>query len=89
VFWAAFPGNQLALDDVVAEGEQVACRFTVQGVHRGDLQGIPPTGKDVRVDGITILRFAGGKCVERWNQADFLGLLHQLGAIPAPGQAGQ
>jgi len=50
--------------------------------------GIPPTGKQVTMTGITILRFAGGKCVERWSEADFLGLLQQLGVVPPMGQAG-
>lgn len=84
--WAAFPGNQLTIDDAVAEGDEVAVRFTLRGVHRGAFMGIPPTGKEITLTGITILRFAGGRCVERWNQADFLGLLQQLGAVPAPAQ---
>ncbi len=85
-FWAAFPDCVLTLDDVIAEGDQVACRFVVHATHQGTFQGIPPTGKQVTLPGMTILRFVGGKCVERWSQADFLGLLQQLGALPAPGQ---
>jgi predicted ester cyclase len=83
-FCAAVPGSQLTLDGIVAEGDEVATRFTLRGTHRGELMGVPATGKDVTVPGITILRFAGGKCVERWSQADFLGMLQQIGAIPAP-----
>jgi steroid delta-isomerase-like uncharacterized protein len=82
-FWAAFPGSQLSFEDVVVEGDRVAVRFVVRGTHRGAFMGVPPTGKEVAVPGITILRFAGGKCVERWNQADFLGLMQQLGVLPA------
>lgn len=82
--WVAFPGSRLTLDDVVAEGDEVACRFTLRATHGGEFNSIPPTGKQIVVTGITILRFADGKCVERWNQADFLGLLQQLGAVPTP-----
>lgn len=82
--WAALPGCQISIDDLLAEGDQVVCRFTLRGTHRGELMGVPGTGKDVEIAGITILRFADGKCVERWNQADFLGLLRQIGAVPAP-----
>jgi predicted ester cyclase len=83
-FVAALPGCQLSIEGVVSEGDQVACRFTVRGTHQGELMGVPATGKDVTVPGITIMRFVNGKCIERWNQADFLGMLQQIGAIPAP-----
>src|SRR5262249_52792891 len=73
-FWAAFPGAQLVFEDVFATADRVACRFVVQATHRGPFQGIPSTGKQISLPGITILRFAEGKCVERWSQADFLGL---------------
>jgi steroid delta-isomerase-like uncharacterized protein len=87
--WAAFPNPRLSLDDVITEGDKVACRFTMQATHKGEFMGIPPTGKEVKVPGITILRFSGGKCVERWNQADMLGWMQQLGVVPAPGQGGE
>lgn len=53
----------------------------------GTFMGIPPTGKRVKVSGIDIFRMADGKIVERWAEIDTLGMLHQLGAIPAPPQA--
>lgn len=86
-FWAAFPGSRITLEDVVSEGDKVACRFTLRATHGGEFNGIPATGREVSLPGITVLRFAGGKCVERWSQADFLGLMQQLGVIPAPEQA--
>src|SRR5437763_17057692 len=52
--------------------------------HRGAFMGVPATGKRIEFGGITILQFRSGRCVERWSQADFLGVLQQLGAIPAP-----
>ena len=86
-FWAAFPDARLTVEDVLTEGDRLACRFVVRGTHRGELMGIGPTGKSVHLPGITILRFRAGKCVERWSQADFLGLLQQLGAVPGGGAA--
>lgn len=82
-FWAAFPGSRITLEDVISEGDEVSARFTLRATHGGDFNGIPATGLEVSLPGITILRFADGKCVERWSQADFLGLMQQIGAIPA------
>jgi steroid delta-isomerase-like uncharacterized protein len=84
MIWSAFPQPHLTLDDVLIEDDKIACRFTMQATHKGDFMGIPAMGKGITLSGITILRFAGGKCVERWNQADMLGLMQQLGAVPAP-----
>src|SRR5215212_3803450 len=80
-FLAAFPGCQLDFEDTVAEGDRVGIRFAVRGTHGGDFQGIPATGKPVALSGLTMLRFEDGRCVERWTQADFMGLLQQIGAI--------
>jgi predicted ester cyclase len=86
-FTAAFPDAQLTFDDIITEGDWVAIRYHVEMTHRGEFQGIPPTGKRVTITGITILRFADGQVVERWSESDFLGLLQQLGVIPAPGES--
>ncbi|HBY97986.1 MAG: ester cyclase [Ardenticatenaceae bacterium] len=83
-FAAAFPDAQLSFDDVISEGDKVAVRYYVAMTHQGEFQGIPPTGKHLTLPGITILRFGDGKVVERWNEADFMGLLQQMGAIPQP-----
>lgn len=80
--WSAFPNPRLTFEDVITEGAQVAIRFNLRATHKGDFMGIQPTGKDVTVPGITILRFAGGRCVERWNIVDMLGLMQQLGVTP-------
>ncbi len=86
----AFPDIHFTIEDEVADGDQLAIRWTVRGTHRGDLvtpQGpIPPTGKQVQVSGITLIRFTEGKVVEEWQNADNLGFLQQLGVIPTPGQ---
>jgi predicted ester cyclase len=84
-FWAALPGSQLVFDDIFAVEDRLACRYVVRGTHGGQLIGIAATGKTLTIPGITILRFSAGKCVERWNQADFLGALQQMGALPGAG----
>jgi len=72
------------VDDQVAEGDRVATRITGSGKHVGPFLGIPPTNKVVTMSGIAIHRIADGKLVEHWGQIDAVGLLTQLGAIPAP-----
>ena len=83
-FATAFPDARFTVDEVVAEGDRVVVRHTLRGTHKGDFQGIPPTGRPIAVTGIVVYRVAGGQIVEAWLNADFLGLLQQLGAIPAP-----
>ncbi len=85
---AAFPDLRITPEDLIGEGDLVVARLTVTGTHQGEFQGLPPTGKQVTMSGIEIVRLAGGKAVERWGEFDTLGLLQQLGAIPAPGAAG-
>jgi len=67
-----------------AEGDTVITRLTGYGKHTGDFLGIPPTGKDVAMEGIAIHRIADGQIVEHWSAVDGLGLMMQLGAIPPP-----
>lgn len=81
-FLTAFPGARLDFEDTFAADDKVVCRFTVAGRHAGPFQGMPPTQRTFTVPGITILRFEGDCCVERWSQTDFLSLMQQLGAIP-------
>jgi predicted ester cyclase len=81
---AAFPDVRSTAEDMLAEGDRVACRVTVRMTHRGDFLGVAATGKEVVMTGIDILRFAGGKLTDRWGRFDDLGLLLQLGAVIAP-----
>jgi steroid delta-isomerase-like uncharacterized protein len=81
----AFPDMVTTIDDMIAEGDKVVVRVTSSGTHMGDLAGIPPTGRQVRVPAISIIRFADGKAVERWNITDELSLLQQLGILPSVG----
>lgn len=84
-FRAAFPDIRMTVEDQVAEGDTVVNRWTATGTHRGELMGISHTGKQVTVSGITIARYAGGRAVQSWAVADMLGLLQQIGAVPAVG----
>ena len=85
-FFAAFPDLTVTPEDLVAEGDRVVARYTWRGTHRGEFQGLSPTGRNVTVRGVGIFRIASGKIVEEWWQEDLLGLLRQLEAIPAAGQ---
>ena len=67
---------------VVAEGDIVAGRMTTKGTHKGDLMGIPPTGKQVEFTEIHIVRIANGKAVEHWGNQDDSTLMQQLGVMP-------
>lgn len=87
-FRAAFSDIRATVDDQIADGDKVTWRWTFQGTHSGAFMGIPPTGKTITLTGISIDRLAGGTFVERWDSADTLGLLQQLGVMPVPGQAG-
>ncbi len=80
-YYAAFPDLRATNQDVIAEGDRVALRWTATATHQGELMGIPPTGKEVTLKGIDILRTSGGRIVERWGEFDALGLLRQLGAL--------
>ena len=81
-FHRAFPDTQILVEDLFTRADKLACRFTVSGTHKAEFMGIPATDKFIKFTGITILKFLAGKCTERWNQADFLGMLQQLGTIP-------
>ena len=82
---AAFDNPSLDFHEVLWHGEDTCTiRFTMGGRHAGEFMGVPATGTQIALPGITILRYRDGRCVERWSQADMLGLLVQLGAIPAP-----
>jgi steroid delta-isomerase-like uncharacterized protein len=87
MFRAAFPDLRITVEELVGEGDMVAARLSWRGTHQGEFQGLPPTGRTVAVTGLGLYRLAGGKIVEDWIQEDFLGLMQQLGAIPAPSQA--
>jgi predicted ester cyclase len=80
----AFDTPQLVFDEVLWDGDAAAIRFTMTGRHVSEFMGVPPSELPVVVPGITILHFDGDRVVERFSQADMLGLLVQIGAVPAP-----
>lgn len=79
----AFPDDQHTIEDLIAEGDKVVVRLTHSGTHRGTFLGLPPSGRHITQTSIHIFRFADGKVVEAWANRDDLGLMQQLGAIPA------
>ena len=83
----AFPDARITVEDQVAEGDRVATRWSARGTHQGELVGVAPTGNRVEITGITISRIEGGKIAEDWINYDALGMMQQVGAIPAPEQA--
>jgi predicted ester cyclase len=83
-FFSAFDGFHAVIHRQVSEGDLVTTHKTFHGRHVGDFMGIPPTGSEVSIDVIDILRVTDGTMREHWNVVDALGLMHQLGAVPAP-----
>lgn len=77
-----FPDIQWTLDEIVAEGDKVAARFTMRGTHGGTFFGVPPTGKSIAVQAMNFYRLTDGQIVEERGQPDLLGLLQQIGAVP-------
>jgi steroid delta-isomerase-like uncharacterized protein len=87
LYRSAFPDLHTTIEDIVAEGDKVAYRWTAVGTHRGELLGVAPSNNRVELTGITIEQIEGGKIVETYNNFDQLGMMRQIGAIPAPEQS--
>ena len=83
LFHTAFPDAQYPLFDLLADGDKVVARWGLRGTHRGTFMGVAPTEKSVNVTGIIIYRLENQKIVEYWGNFDTLGMMQQLGAIPA------
>src|SRR2546429_7957796 len=81
---AAYPDTHYTIDDMPAEGDKAASRWTAHATHQGVLTGIPATGKQVTVTGMTIDRIVDDQVVESWTIFDALGMLKQLGVVPLP-----
>jgi len=83
----AFPDIHWVVEETIASGDKVVSRFKWTGTHRGEFLGIPATGRNVSVPGVVIDRLNGGKMADSRILMDAMGLMQQLGVIPAPGQA--
>ena len=79
--WEAFPDARLTIEDLVVEGDRAALRYRLQGTHRGAYLGVAATGVSFDVEGMTLLRLAGGRVVEEWHSPTELAILRQLGAM--------
>ncbi|MFQ6031132.1 MAG: ester cyclase [Dehalococcoidia bacterium] len=75
-----FRDFHLNLEDLISEGDRVVGRWTIQGIHYGEYLGIAPTGRKITFTGIFIVRVAGGKLAEEWEEVDAIGLRQQLTA---------
>ena len=84
MFRGAFPDMVGTVQDEIAAGDKVVVRWAAHATHQGEFMGIPATRKKIVVNGTSIYRLAGGQIVEEWTEADMMGLMTQLGAIPEP-----
>lgn len=80
----AFPDVHADIQELIAEGDRVVERTNARGTHKGDFNGIPATGRPVNWSELHVYRIEKGRIAELWSEIDFLGMLTQLGAIPAP-----
>ena len=79
-----FPDIQWTLEEMIAEGDKVAARFTMRGTHLGTFFGVAPTGKKIAVQAMNIYRLSSGQFIEERGQPDMLELLQQIGVVPKP-----
>ncbi len=87
-FRTAFSDIHVTFEQQLADGDYVIDRGYTTATHKGEFQGIPPTGKQVKIKSIDIWRVVNGKAVENWVQLDLLGLMQQLGVVPVTGHSG-
>jgi predicted ester cyclase len=78
LLWKAFPDIRIMFDDIIIEGNKVACRYNLTGTHKGEFMDLRPTDKQFRVNGMTVFSFRDTKCVQRWNLVDMILLMEQL-----------
>jgi len=77
--FTAFPDIYVIVDDIIAQGNRVAIRWTGDATHKGEFMGIIPTGKKVVMTGVSFVHIVDGKILEEWSEMDILGLIRQLG----------
>ena len=79
VYLAALHDTRLSIEELIAEGDKVVSRVSVKCTHKGEFEGLPPTGKDLTVNVLTVFRLVDGKIAEEWEIVDELGMMQQLG----------
>jgi predicted ester cyclase len=80
LLWKAFPDITITFDDIIIEGNKVACRYNLSGTHKGEFLDILPTNKQFTLKGMTIFSFRDAKVIERWNLVDMKSMTEQLGS---------
>ena len=87
LYRSAFPDIRFTVEDLIAEGESVTARWSCHGTHKGELNGIAPTGRQFTISGISVVRFTNGKMIEGYVNWDALGMMQQLGVVAEVGKA--
>jgi steroid delta-isomerase-like uncharacterized protein len=86
MFRSAMPDLKVVIEDMIAEGDKVATRYTLEGTHEGELFGVPPTGQLLSIKSFTVERVSDGKIRDHWRVSDNLDMMQQLGILPPPGE---
>jgi steroid delta-isomerase-like uncharacterized protein len=87
MFRSAMPDLEVVIEDMIAEGDKVAVRYTLEGTHEGELFGVPPTGQRLSIKSIAVERVSEGRIKEHWRITDSLDMMQQLGVVPTPEHA--
>jgi steroid delta-isomerase-like uncharacterized protein len=85
MFRSGIPDLKVVIEDMIAEGDKVATRYTLEGTHEGELFGVPPTGQRLSIKSMTVERVSEGKIRDHWRVTDSLEMMQQLGVVPEPG----
>jgi steroid delta-isomerase-like uncharacterized protein len=86
MFRSAMPDLKVVIEDMIAESDKVATRYTLEGTHEGELFGVPPTGQRLSIKSFTVERVSDGKIRDHWRVSDNLDMMQQLGILPPPGE---
>jgi steroid delta-isomerase-like uncharacterized protein len=86
MFRSAMPDLKVVIEDMIAEGDKVLVRYTLEGTHEGELFGVPPTGRRLSIKSMAVERVSEGKLREHWRITDSLDMMQQLGVVPESGQ---
>jgi len=87
MFRSGMPDLRVVIEDMIAEGDKVAARYTLEGTHERELFGVPPTGQQLSIKSISVERVSDGKIQDHWRITDSLDMMQQLGVIPMPEHA--